>query len=73
LALSDIIKTSLGYRSQIVTFRYGHFTISFRETKNPASIAVSRVREKFDFASSEPAYTKIIQIAFGAFPNSCHG
>ena len=36
LALSDIIKTSLCYRSQIVTFRCCHFTVSFRETKNPA-------------------------------------
>lgn len=33
LALSDIIKTSRCYRSQVVTFRYCHFTVSFREQK----------------------------------------
>ena len=33
LALSDIIKTSRCYRSQIVTFRCCHFTVSFREQK----------------------------------------
>jgi hypothetical protein len=33
LALSDIIKTSRCYRSQIVTFRCRHFTVSFREQK----------------------------------------
>jgi hypothetical protein len=31
LARSDIIKTSLCYRSQIVAFRCCHFTVSFRE------------------------------------------
>jgi len=46
LALSDIIKTSLCYRSQIVTFRCCHLTVSFREQKNPAYFAVSRVRER---------------------------
>jgi hypothetical protein len=33
LALSDIIKTSLCYRSQIVTFRCCHFTVSLRKQK----------------------------------------
>ena len=33
LALSDIIKTSLCYRSQIVAFRCCHLTVSFREQK----------------------------------------
>ena len=47
LARSDIIKTSLCYCSQIVAFRYCHFTVSFREQKNPAYVAVSRVREIF--------------------------
>jgi hypothetical protein len=31
LARSDIIKTSLCYRSQIAAFRCCHFTVSFRE------------------------------------------
>jgi hypothetical protein len=31
LALSDIIKTSLCYHSQIVSFRCCHFTVRFRE------------------------------------------
>ena len=44
------------------------FHRQFQGTKNPASVAVSRVREKFVFRSSEPAYTEIIQITFGPLP-----
>ena len=36
LALSDIIKTSRCYRSQTVHLSLLPFTVSFRETKNPA-------------------------------------
>jgi hypothetical protein len=67
LALSDIIQTSLGYRSQFVTFRLLLFIISFRETKNPAYVAVSRVREIFR-SSSEPAYAQSIQTGFWPLP-----
>ena len=35
-ATADIIETSLGYRSQTVRLSLPSFTISFRETKNPA-------------------------------------
>ena len=35
-ATADIIETSLGYRSQTVHLSLPSFTISFRETKNPA-------------------------------------
>ena len=38
LALSDIIKMSLCYRSQIVTFHCCHFTVSFREQKTPLTL-----------------------------------
>ena len=46
LALSDIIKTSRCYRSQTGHLSLPSFTISFRETKNPACVYVSRVRER---------------------------
>jgi hypothetical protein len=46
LALSDIIKTSRCYCSQTGHLSLPPFTISFRETKNPACVYVSRVREK---------------------------
>jgi hypothetical protein len=36
LAVTDILKTSLGYRSQTVHLSLPSFTIRFRETKNPA-------------------------------------
>jgi len=72
LALSDIIKTSRCYRSQTVHLSLLPFTVRFREIKNPAYVAVSRVREIFR-RSSEPAYTKSIQITFGPLPNGCRG
>ncbi len=70
--LSDIIKTSFRYCSQTVHLSLPPFTISFKDTKNPAYVAVSRVREIF-VRSSEPAYTGAIQITFGPLPNGRRG
>jgi len=44
----------------------------FQGNKNPAYVAVSRVREIFR-RSSEPAYAKSIQITFGPLPDWCRG
>ena len=72
LALSDIIKTSLGCHSRTVhLFVFGH-PACFRATKNPAYFAVSRVRE-IVYRSSEPAYTIDIHITFGTGPDRCKG
>jgi hypothetical protein len=73
LALSDIIKTSRCYRSQTVHLSLLLFTISFRETKNPAYVSVSRVGERNSLRSSEPAYAGSIQITFGPLPNGREG
>jgi hypothetical protein len=72
LALSDIIKTSRCYRSQIGHLSLLPFHRQFQGTKNPAYFAVSRVREIFR-RSLEPAYTGTIQITFGPLPNGCEG
>ena len=66
LALSDITRTSLFYGSQTLHLSFGH-SARFRETKNPAYFAVSRVREIL-YRSSKPAYTGSIQITFRLLP-----
>jgi hypothetical protein len=66
LALSDITRTSLSFHSQTLHLSFGH-PARFRATKNPAYFAVSRVREIVN-RSSEPAYTKSIQITFRRLP-----
>jgi hypothetical protein len=67
LALSDITRTSLRYRSQTLHLSFAAIQPVSGKQKNPAYFAVSRVGEIF-YRSSEPAYTKSIQITFRLLP-----
>ena len=68
LALSDIIKTSLFYRShRLFTFRFAAFAAISGKQKTLPTFRKQGLRE-IRLRSSEPAYAESIQITFEALP-----
>jgi hypothetical protein len=72
LALSDIIKTSLFYRSRTLHLSFAAFAAVPGKQKTLLTFGKQGWREIL-IRSSEPAYSRFIQITFLGLPNKCGG